>query len=162
NIGMLYDSWGQWNEAFTSYKNALDLLEQAKKQPGADLDDIRRKKASFLLNLGSLYVSLGDYDAGLSLLNESVLNRDPGNAGQSLMWLGFSYALKGEPDQALSYCEQALAQQEKGTWQIAQTYSVMGMANQEKGQVVRAIDYLKQALEIQQNPQRPNLKAQAI
>src|ERR1700752_2643421 len=162
NIALLYDDWGQWNEAFTNYQNALDLLEKAKQHPDADLEDIRRKKASFLSNLGALYVRLGDYDAGLGILKDSVRHRDPGGAGQTLMWLGYSYALKGEPVEALSYSEQALAQINKDSGLAAQTYTVMGMAYHQKGQVLTPIDYFKKALAIQQNPAHPALRAEAI
>ncbi|HEX7333356.1 MAG TPA: CHAT domain-containing protein [Pyrinomonadaceae bacterium] len=162
NIGLLYDSWGQWNEAFTSYKNALDLLDQAQKQPEANLDDIRRKRASLLLNLGALYVGLGDYETGLGVLKESLSHRDPGGAGRTLMWLGYSHALKGDSAEALKYCELALEQLDKDSGPAAETYTVMGMAYLEKDQALRAIDYFKKALEIQQNPKQPDLKAQAI
>lgn len=163
NIGLRYDTWGDWQAAFASYDKALNLLAAGEAAAEADLSFIKSRRASLFYNIGSLFASLGDYEKGLHYLQKSLDLRPTKQQGPTLMWFGYTYVLSGEPDKALPYCNRAIILQEEARDpRIGQTYTVMGMAQDSLGNHDKAVEYFDKALEIQRNEKTLDLKGQAI
>jgi CHAT domain-containing protein/Tfp pilus assembly protein PilF len=163
NIGLHHDTWGEWPEAFASYDKALDLLTAGEAAGDDDRGFINSRRASAFYNIGSLYASLGDYALGLEYLQKSLDLRPPNQQGPTLMWFGYTYVLAGQPNKALEYCGRAITVQEQvRDPRIAQTYTVVGMAQNALGNHAEATEYFDKALEIQRNKKTLDLKGQAI
>jgi CHAT domain-containing protein/Tfp pilus assembly protein PilF len=163
NIGLHYDTWGEWREAFASYNKALELLDDGEAAGETDRSFINSKRASAYYNIGSLYASLGQYTEGLGYLQKSLDLRAPNEQGPTLMWFGYTHVLSGEPSKALEYCDRAIKLQEQTEDpRRAQSYTVMGMAQDALGNHEKAIEYFDKALEIQQNKKTLDFKGQAI
>ncbi|MGH9928535.1 MAG: CHAT domain-containing protein [Pyrinomonadaceae bacterium] len=163
NIGLHHDTWGEWREAFSSYNKALELLAAGETASEVDRSFVNSKRASVYYNIGSLYASLGDYTEGLSYLQRSLDLRPPRDQGATLMWFGYTHVLIGEPRKAVEYCDRAIKIQEANEDpRRAQSYTVMGMAQDALGNHEKAIEYFNKAFEIQQNEKTLDLKGQAI
>lgn len=163
NIGLHYDTWGESRQAFASYDKALELLDDGEAAGETDRSFINNKRASVYYNIGSLYASLGQYTEGLAYLQKSLDLRAPNEQGPTLMWFGYTYVLSGEPSKALDYCDRAIKLQEQTEDpRRAQSYTVMGMAQDALGNHEKAIEYFDKALEIQQNKKTLDFKGQAI
>jgi CHAT domain-containing protein/Tfp pilus assembly protein PilF len=163
NIGLKYDTWGEWREALASYDKALKLLAEGERAGEVDRLFVNNKQASIYYNIGSLYVSIRQYAAGLASLQMSLDRRAANDQGPTLMWFGYAHVLSGEPNEAVKYCDQAIKIQEQiGDPRRAQSYTVMGMAQDALGNHQKAIEYFNKALAIQQNDKTLDLKGQAI
>ena len=163
NIGVRYDTWGEWLAAVDSYNTAIDLLEASLTDGDTDRLFVNGKKASALYNLGSLYVSLGSYSEGLTYLLDSLALRAPQDRGPTLMWIGYTRLLMGDPQKALADCMQALHIQEPlNDPRRAQTYTVLGMVNEVLNDRQHALEYFNKALEIQARAKTPDLQGQSI
>ena len=162
NIGLLQDTWGESSEALRSYDKALELLEKGLAAGNADRSYVDRKRASVFYNRGSLYITLGDFLRGRSDLQKSIDLRPPRARAGPLTWFAYASILDGDSLAALKYCEEALTVQAAGTPGIAQTYTTMGMAHDALGDHQKALEYFNKAVQIQQNPDKPDWKGLAI
>lgn len=151
NIGLVYDTLGEWSSAFDSYKKCEELFASVEDPTTEDRTYRQQKRASLFLNWGGLHASLGNFVEGFDYLQRSLELRPPSERGHTLMWLGYAHALADEPQKALEYGRQALEIQEPAKAPgRAQTYTVMGMAEDALGDHAAAVRHFDQALQIQQ------------
>lgn len=163
NIGLHYDTWGEWREAVTYYNSALKLIADGHAAGEVDQPYVNSKNAALFYNLGSLYISLGAYTEGLGYLQKSLDLRTPNERGATLNWLAYAYILLGQPEQALNRCREALVVQEPARDpRRAQTYTVMGLAEQALGNHEKAVELFNRAFEIQNSKETPDRKGLAI
>lgn len=64
NIGIIYDTKGEYDKAIDFYQNAYQLAEETNNEIDA---------AFVLINLGSLYYQILDYDKGLEYLEKALI-----------------------------------------------------------------------------------------
>jgi len=163
NIGVHYDTWGEWRDAIAYYNSALKLIADGHASGEVDRAFANAKKASLFYNLGSLYIGLGAFPEGLDYLQKSLELRTSNERGATLTLLAYSHILSSEPDQALTRCREALSVQEPaGDPRRAQTYTVMGLAEQALGHHEKAIELFDRAFEIQNSKDTQDLKGLAI
>jgi len=165
SMAVLEEGQGRLQTALDQYHLALDKYEQGGASPGRDGASIRRKKAVTLYNLADTYSTiLGDFPKALELFEASLRYRDDlRGKGRTLMMIGLTHALAGDPEKALESCRKALPlQEEAGDPRKSQTYTVMGMAYAARGDHKDALDYYKRALDIQQNKEKPDPGGEAI
>jgi hypothetical protein len=85
------------------------LRAQADKQAADDTKNIgtgeasarKSKNGTGLINLGYAYVTLGQYDKGIALIQEGIAKGGLQNADDAKLRLGYSYALAGRKDDAI-------------------------------------------------------------
>jgi CHAT domain-containing protein len=164
SIAKLADDRGDWQEALDNYEEALTHYERGEAIAKRGKAAIRRTRAITLYNLGFTYAALGDYQKAFDLLRQSLALRDnPRGRGITYMAIGYFQALAGEPREALKSCDLALPlQKEAGDPRESHTLTVMGIARAALNEHTEALALYNQALEIQQNKDRPDPQAEAI
>ncbi|MCM3906468.1 MAG: CHAT domain-containing protein [Pyrinomonadaceae bacterium] len=147
NIGLIYDSLGEKQEALRYYTRAIPILQTA---------GDRRVEAYTLNNVGLVYDSLGEkqkaldnYARALQML-QTVGDRRAEAA--TLNNIGFVYNSLGEKERALDYFGRALPiLRAVGDRHVeAITINNVGYVYESLGEQVKALDYFNQALPILQ------------
>jgi tetratricopeptide (TPR) repeat protein len=85
------------------------LKAQADKQAADDIKNIASGEASAkkskdgkgLINLGYAYVTMGEFDKGIELIQQGIAKGGLKNAEDAKLRLGFSYAMAGKKDDAM-------------------------------------------------------------
>src|SRR5215217_4934615 len=162
NLAKLLDDAGEFQSTIEQYTLALNFYKESETSDPKNSASVRRPKTVTLQNLGNLYIRLGDLPKALEYLQQAADLRSRLD-GTPLMQIGYAYALAGQPEEALQYCERALqVQLENDDPQQAETYTVIGMAKQLLGLPEEAVQNYERALKIQTNPKAPDIQAQAI
>ncbi len=145
NIGLIYDTLGQYEQALDYDQQALTIMRQLSDQDG---------EGRMLNDIGLVYRSLGQYQKALDFLQQALtLRQKVGNRageGVTLNNIGLVYDTLGQYQQALDYYQQALAiMQEIGNRanQGIILYGI-GSAYSSLAQYDQALDYDQRALAI--------------
>ncbi|WP_416209811.1 CHAT domain-containing tetratricopeptide repeat protein [Nodularia sp. LEGE 06071] len=143
NIGAVYDSLGEKQQALSYYNQALPLLRAVENRGG---------EAITLNNIGALYDSLGEKQQALKYFNQALpiyrAVEDRGGEATTLNNLGALYNDLGEKQQALSYYNKALPLlRAVGDRQgEATTLNNLGYVYADLGEKQQALKYYNQAL----------------
>lgn len=135
NIGLIYDDWGQFQDALNQYDRAISIHRSL-----PDRERNRKAEALTIVNLGLLLATLGDTAGALDKLNDSLnISRalgEPSLLGVTLSAIGYVHFLQNEPEEALKFYQSALPFYEKvqDAFGQAHTLTVMGMAYTALGQ----------------------------
>jgi tetratricopeptide (TPR) repeat protein len=89
------------------------LRAQADKQAADDTKNIgsgeasarKSKNGTGLINLGYAYVTLGQFDKGIALIQEGIAKGGLQNAEDAKLRLGYSYAMAGQKEEAIKTLE---------------------------------------------------------
>jgi CHAT domain-containing protein len=165
NIGLIYDDWGDFQRAKDKYSGTLAVYKTLLTK--GDLNSCRADMvsedaricnsiANTLDNIGELYNSLGDPQAALDTLRDSLTIRktvnQPRGLGATLSRIGYAYLLENNPSEALSYCEQALpfSEKAKDRRKVGSILAFTGMAYAALNKADKALEYYQQALRVQE------------
>lgn len=109
--------------------------------------DEKSEEGSYLDNIGSVYVELGDLSQALSFYNQALKvitsNSDIIYKGKVLYRIGKLYAASGDYDNAVDYYKQALDTQRKASISTESTQCAIGEVYLEKGDFEKAISILQ-------------------
>ncbi|MDJ1185137.1 CHAT domain-containing protein [Roseofilum casamattae] len=145
NLGLVYDSIGQLQQAINSYQQAL-LLSRALQDRGGT--------ATSLHNLGEVYRRIGDWQQAIEYYQQALRLRqavqDRRGEATTLINLGVVYHHIRQPQQAIKYYQQALpilqaVQDRKGE---ATTLSNIGVVYRDINQSEKTVEYWKKSLGI--------------
>jgi CHAT domain-containing protein/Tfp pilus assembly protein PilF len=145
NIGHIYDSLGEKQEALKYYNQALPILRAV---------GYKVEEAGTLNNIGSVYNSLGEKQEALKYYNQALpIFRAVGyKAGEAttINNIGIVYSSLGEKQQALKYYNQALPiLRAVGDRRVeAITLNNIGSVYSSLGEKQQALKYYNQALPI--------------
>jgi CHAT domain-containing protein/tetratricopeptide (TPR) repeat protein len=154
NLGKLRDDFGEWQKALEYYDLALANYDASE----ANEADIERQRASTremravtLYNIGSTYITLGDFAKAQDYLQQSLALRGTTRGrGRTRMQIAYAHVMAGEPQLALEQCEQALTLLESVKDQRqAQALTVKGMAYEALGKHEHALKTYEDALKLQ-------------
>lgn len=175
NIGLIYDDWGAWQDALNKYKEALSIQQSLPERERS-----QRSEAVAIRNICLMYATMGETQRALDELEKPLsigltLN-EPSLIGSMRSAIGYVHFLRGDPENALKFYEEALPFYEKArdTLGHSQTLTVMGMAYAALGQrqqaagdaqepvknYKKALGYYERALQLQE--QAENRQSQAI
>lgn len=122
-LGMVYDVWGQPNDAYVQFTEALKLF----KEQGESGD---RGKANVLDNLGMLFAGLDDPQSALEHLQSALEIRQklniPGDEAATRSHIGYVQSLLRNPADALIELDKALRLSEKSNERF-KGYTLMRM-----------------------------------
>ncbi|HKU76117.1 MAG TPA: CHAT domain-containing protein [Pyrinomonadaceae bacterium] len=159
NIGLVYDTWANADEAQAKYKEALELFRN---------NGNSKAEVEVLDNLGLLHVFLGDETKALEYF-QSALNlreqiKEPRGKGVTLSNIALAYMLSGKNQEALQLLELALplTQSVRDKRFEAFTLVRIGMAHVGENNPHKALESYKKALAIQQDPEIADQRGQAI
>lgn len=155
--GIIYDTWGEPNEALTQHYLALKLFREAKN---------KREEAAVLDNIGMVFAAIGDASSALDQFHEALKIReeDLKHFGEDVTRsnIGYGRILLGQYSEALKQLE--LAQQFSHTSHNqrfeAYTLTRMGAVYLALGEMDKAFASYNQALEIQKRIE--DIRGQAI
>lgn len=158
NLGVLYDTWGEPNEALTQYDLALKMFRQKRD---------RASEVETLNNIGMVYAGIGDaanaLDEFQAALNVRRLSGAFSEEAVTRSNLGYAHMLLGNYPAALKELETALQLSQKFEDPRFQAYTFMrlGMTYVAMPQQRnRALAAYEQALEIQKRIE--DLRGQAM
>ena len=153
NLGNVYESLGQLEEALDYHHRALTLQEKL-----GNPQDI----ATSLNSLGNVDYILGQLEEALDYYNRVLTLREnggnPQEIAESLGNLGLVYESLGQHEKALDYHNRALTLFEKlgNPYDIAKSLNNLGTVYDNLGQLEKALDYYNRALTLREkvgNPQ---------
>jgi CHAT domain-containing protein/tetratricopeptide (TPR) repeat protein len=160
-LGLVYDTWGETDSALINYEEALSLFRENQNKSG---------EADVLNNLGMTYAFLGDAQQAIDYFKQALELRR--NAHQPRAWgitlsnLGYAYALLGNYAEAERQLTLALSLSEDAYDRRFEAYTLvrLGMTYValSSPQPLKAVEYYKKALVIQQEPGFEDLRGQAI
>lgn len=154
---------GYWQVALNIYERALNLYKLGEPASLRNKAAIRRYRASTLYGIAYTYAALGDYQAAIGSLEESLGLREPGNKGSAYMLKCYFLSFAGEPEKALASCDLAIEEQKKsGSRRVSETHTAMGVAHAMMGQHEQALAQYEKALAIQTDTKTANEQAEAI
>lgn len=113
-----------------------------------------KAKSMRLLELGKLYLHVGDYDAALERVSESLdiekKYKDLNNMAKRYNEIGLIHKAKGELDEALKYALMALdiLVKSNDSISVAKHYNNIGVLYQAQGDLDKALEFVFKALEI--------------
>ena len=101
------------NGAVTMNAKTKKLKAELDKQAADDMKNIassessarKAKNGTGLVNLGYAFVTMGQYDKGLQLIQEGIAKGGLKNAEDAKLRLGYSYAMAGKKDEAIKILE---------------------------------------------------------
>ena len=153
SLGVIYDTWGQPNNAIAEYNLALTLFPELTKE------DTRSFQATALDNLGLLLIGLEDRDEALKKFKEALTLRvelkSPGEESFTRSNLGFLHILQNNLPEAFTELEKALPLSQKTNARTeGNTLMRLGFAHFKRNQEAledraKALDYYGRALAVQ-------------
>ena len=163
NLGLVWDSKGNYDKAIDYYEKALQINMKA-------LGENHIEVATNYNNLGSAWQSKGDYDKAIDYFEKALqidLNAFGGQhpkVATRFNNLGSAWYSKGKYNKAIDYYEKAL-QIDLNAFgdqhpNVGREYNNLGGAWYSKGKYNKAIDYYEKALQIDLNAfgdQHPNV-----
>jgi len=158
NIGLVYDTWANADEAQTNYKEALELFRK---------NGTSRGEVEVLDNLGLLYVFLGDGPQALEYFQSALILREqlkePKGKGVTLSNIGLAHMLT-QPREALPQLELALSLSQSVRDKRFEAFTLVriGMAYVASHNPRAALESYRKALAIQQDPRIADQRGQAI
>ena len=159
NVGLVYDTWANVEEAQTKYKEALELFRNNGNSKG---------EVEVLDNLGLLHVFLGDASRSLEYFQSALDLREqikePRGKGVTLSNIALAYMLSGEHQEALQRLELALPLNQSVRDKRFEAFTLVriGMAYVGEKNPHKALKSYKKALAIQQDPEIADPRGQAI
>jgi len=144
-LGLIYDMFGQYDQALPVY-----LLAQKKFEKEGD----KAGKSSILNNIGQLYLGRGDYQEALKYLEHALEIRyeisDKKGMGVTINNISKIFKAKGDYQSALDYLEKSLKIQQEAGDKKGEGASLNGLATTAiaKGDYEIAQDYLLKTLKI--------------
>jgi tetratricopeptide (TPR) repeat protein len=173
NLGLVYDSIGQYQEALKFHQQSLAIQREIGVAEGTRSD--RNGEANSLNNLGNVYQSLGQYQEALEFYQQSLeIEREIGVAegtrsdrngeANSLGNLGNVYGSLGQYQEALHFYQQSLEIQSEIGNRNGEANSLMNLGNvyYSLGQHQEALNFYQQSLEIQRDIGDRNGEANAL
>ena len=145
NIGLVYDSLGQYQETLDYHRQSLEISRRIGDTAG---------ESSCLGNIGTVYYSLGQYKEALDYQRQSLeISRRIGDgAGESkcLTNIGVVYESLGQYKEALDYQRQSLEISRRLGDVAGEAGSLnnIGIVYHRLGQYKEALEYHRQSLEI--------------
>jgi CHAT domain-containing protein/Tfp pilus assembly protein PilF len=145
NIGLVYESLGQYLKALEFFQQALAIRKQVGDRAG---------EGTTLNNIAAVYQSLGQYPKALDFYQQALAIRkqvgDRTGEGATLNNIGLVYQSLGQYSKALDFYQQALAltQQVGGRAGEGTILNNVGVVYQSLGQYPKALDFYQQALAI--------------
>jgi CHAT domain-containing protein/predicted negative regulator of RcsB-dependent stress response len=158
NIGLVYDTWANADEAQAKYKEALDLFRNNRNSKG---------EVEVLDNLGLLHVFLGDVSRGLEYFQSALILREqikePKGKGVTLSNIGLAHMLM-QPEEALQRLELALSLSQSVRDKRFEAFTLVriGMTYVASHDPRAALESYRKALAIQQDPKIADQRGQAI
>jgi adenylate cyclase len=133
NSGNAYDYYGLLLSALERYDEALEMQHRAH-----ELDPLVHRG----IDIATTLLRAGRYDEALRTVNR-VLDVDP-HFALAHATLGWSYALKGMPDQGIAALQKAVSLSPDSTLYLAQLGEAFGMVGrtEEAQEVLRQLDEL--------------------
>lgn len=159
DIALVYDTWGNTDEAQAKYKEALDLFEKNENLSG---------KVEVLDNLGLLHAFLGDGPQALNYFQAALVLREQikeaKGKGVTLSNIGHAYLLFGNYPAALQQLELALPITRSVNDRRFEAYTLlrMGMAYAGSNDTAKALESYEKALAIHQDPEFADPRGEAI
>lgn len=159
NVGNVYRGFGDTQAALDNYERALALHRALKTAPGNEAGalDNAGGEATTLVNVGVVYVDMGDTGRSLEYFNQALairrsLNQRRGQA-DALDNLGYANYLLNSYDEALALYEQALALCRQVDDKQRESYVLthIGMLHAARGDAPKALTHYEQARKIQQD-----------
>ena len=155
NIGWTYYYQGKYNQALTSFDEAMLMFNIYWKQHPNHSDIDVFNYAKLLNNKATIYTKQGYYDSAIVSFKESLEFRQNNNAGPehiapALLNIGAVCYKNGNYTLANEYFNNALTKyiEIQDSARIASCYSNLGMVSKKTGNNLKAIEYYEKALEI--------------
>jgi tetratricopeptide (TPR) repeat protein len=145
NIGGIYRSLGQYQEALEYHQQALDIQREVGDRAG---------EGATLNSIGVVYDSLGQYQEALEYYQQALdIRREVGDRageGTTLNNIGGIYDVLGQYQDALKTCQQALDIRREVGDRAGEgtTLNNTGLIYHTLGQYQEALEYYQQALDI--------------
>ncbi|MBD2457589.1 CHAT domain-containing protein [Nostoc sp. FACHB-87] len=145
NIGVTYDSLGDYPKAIEYLQQVLAITREIKD---------RRGEGQSLGNLGVTYRNLGDYPKAIEYHQQSLAItreiKDRLGEGAALGNLGLAYHSLGDYPKAIEYHQQSLAITREIKYRIGEGAALgnLGIAYDSLGDYPKAIEYQQQSLAI--------------
>ncbi|MFN7930002.1 MAG: tetratricopeptide repeat protein [Blastocatellia bacterium] len=167
SMGEAYQKQSRFQEALDAYTHSIQLWDQAPPRKVAGL------RGWPLLNIASVYVSLGETELARNYLQQAAANyeldsltereRNRGRAGIQAR-LGHLQSLAGNWESAITYYEQAVALMKRyeGSTFYGRYYARLGEAYAAVGKSQLAEDTLKEGVRIWQGVNDPYMQAGAL
>lgn len=145
NIGKILDTLSESQEALNEYTSARTIFHNLKSS---------EDEAMVLDNVGMVYAGLDDTQQALENFSESLKLRQPCSVrgrGITNTNLGYAYAIKGDPLEAIKYFDIAmpLNREAQNMPFVAYALVAKGMARASMREPRAALDLYRQALNIQ-------------
>ncbi|KAA2219987.1 tetratricopeptide repeat protein [Maribacter flavus] len=143
-MGITYRNKGEFSASVTFFKSAIKIEEEI----GSD------NLSASLLNLGTSYEELGDFDQAIFFLTKALSiakeNKNNQRIAYSLNNLGNVYKIQGNYPFAMKHFKESLYIDEKigDSLGIANHLSNIGQIYQIQNDLVKAMNYYKKSLEI--------------
>lgn len=159
NIGNVYRGFGDTQTALENYEHALALHRAKKTAAGneANARDNASGEATTLVNIGVVYMDMGDIDGSIEYFNQALpirrsLDQKRGQA-DALDNLGYANYLLGGHVEALAFYQQALALYQQVGDRLGESYVLthIGMLHAAAGDAPKALMQYEQAKKIQQD-----------
>ena len=151
NLGLAYDSKGDYDKAIEYYQKALKINL---KKPGPEHPDVARNYN----NMGEAYREKGDYDKAIEYYQKSLkinlkkLEPEHPDVAFNYNNLGLAYDSKGDYDKAIEYYKKSLEINLKKLGpehpSVARGYNNLGDSCRIKGDYDEAIEYFQKALKV--------------
>jgi tetratricopeptide (TPR) repeat protein len=148
------------SEALGNTITAREILDKGAERIDEELADQPEIQATLMATMGTVYTSLGLYDAAVPLVAKSVERRrtifgdEHPDVAQSLNHLGEVQALKAEYDEAEKNLREALAVRREllgsGAPEVAETLNQLAYVLTEKGDYAQAEPLIRESLDSRQ------------
>ncbi len=145
NIGIIYKTKGELDEALKCHKDALKIHREIRYKQG---------EATGLGNIGLIYLAKGELDEALKYLEDALkIDREIGykqGEATGLGNIGLIYSDKGELDEALKYHKDALKIDREIGYKQGEATDLgnIGLIYSDKGELDKALKYMEDALKI--------------
>jgi CHAT domain-containing protein/tetratricopeptide (TPR) repeat protein len=135
-VGWAYRNLGDYAQALDYVREALDIQTSSHQE----LDQLT------LIDLGTIYIDLGQYTLALATLKKSLAVRQQNCECNAFSKMGFIYKELGQYKQALYYLQKALTLAGKGDKDRHNVLNYLGEVYAQKGQYSKALEFFNQAL----------------
>ncbi|CAF1054450.1 unnamed protein product [Rotaria sp. Silwood1] len=164
-LGLIKRNQGDYEEALSSYKQALDIYQKSRSSDDLDL-------ATTYNNIGQVYNNMGNYPEALSYYEKSLeiyqhsLPDDHSSLAISYNNIGLVHKNMGHYDEALKSHEKALEIEQRtlplNHPSLATSYKNIGLVYNNMGEYSKALSFHEKALEIEQKTLPSNHPSLAI